>query len=217
MIDAVPVRCCAAEVKKRLRGFTLGLLLLVALGAGCVHALNPFYRAKDVVFDPALLGLWSPDGTTNASEGVWKFEAGEGQAYGLTCSGEKDGVPESLEFEVHLFRLGEERFLDVIPTGRSAEKVSEPYGWLGFFRPTHTAIHLPKAAGGRLPMQALKDDPFKPEKGIKNLPARESYGDGRIVLTGSTRELQGFLRRTLKEDGWWNDTETLMPVKLGAK
>src|SRR5688572_2052421 len=45
----------------------LGTVLWVV--AGCVPSLNPLYTLKEVVFDPALIGSWSEEGST------WTFSA----------------------------------------------------------------------------------------------------------------------------------------------
>ncbi len=84
----------------------------LALVAGCIPSLNPFYTETDVVFDPRLLGEWHTKGDTNDVQ-TWKFEKAETNAYSLviTDKGDKQG-----KLDAHLFKLNGEFFLDLIPS-----------------------------------------------------------------------------------------------------
>jgi len=182
-------------------------LLVVLITGGCVHALNPFYHDKDVVFDPALVGEWCDDahvGGSPTNRVTWTLAVAEGQAYEMKLGGLDGGKPLAMEFDVHLFRLDGQRFLDIFPTEAEAKKPSEPYGWLAFFRPTHTVVHLLKSEG-RLVMRIL--DPKELEKNVENHPSAthfEKYTD-RLLLTGSTRQLQHLLRESLRRTNWWGN------------
>lgn len=74
---------------KRNHALITGLIL--GLLPACVPSMNPLYTAKDLVFDPALVGAWAPDG----SKETWRFEQLGGKRYGLTHSATmvSDGVP----------------------------------------------------------------------------------------------------------------------------
>src|ERR1017187_3436262 len=89
--------------------------LATVLLAGCVvTSVYPFYTAKEVVFDPALLGVWSDAAKTNGDKETWTFEKIDGQTYKLIVH-EKD---KHAEYDMHLFKLKERAFLDGLPRER---------------------------------------------------------------------------------------------------
>ncbi len=90
----------------------LGLALLIA---GCVPpiSLHPLFTDKDLIFEPALLGMWLLE-----REGDWcSFEQADEKEYRLTCVVEGDRA----EFEARLLRLGPHTFLDTYPNSASYE------------------------------------------------------------------------------------------------
>src|SRR5579871_1172359 len=89
----------------------IALAIAAVLAAACIPSVNPFYTAKDVVFDPRLIGEWQEKGNTNNPE-IWKFEQSTNNALKLTVVEQgKTG-----EFAANLFKLGREQFLDLIPS-----------------------------------------------------------------------------------------------------
>src|SRR6266481_5879027 len=90
------------------------IVMLLASGAalltGClVTSVYPFYKQKDLAFEPALLGSW-----TNSKEAGehWKFEREGTNAYRFTYTSDgKDSV-----MRAHFFKLGENAFLDMFTT-----------------------------------------------------------------------------------------------------
>jgi hypothetical protein len=178
----------------------LGVLAtFVLLIAGCVvNSIYPFYTAKDLTFDPALLGTWSDPEETNASKETWTFEKIAPQTYKLTTcnSGETN------EFDTHLFTLGGQKFLDSLPRARAAYHAPEhfllrvrkftptlelellDYGWLADY-----LEHNPKA---------LRHIIVPPEIG-------DSQEKGALTLTAETAELQKFLRKHLANTNAWGE------------
>jgi len=87
---------------------TLSFLLMFA---GCVPSLNPLYTDQDLIFDAALLGVW----TDKDSKETWELmKAGEKQ-YKLVYTDE-DG--KTGEFTAHLLKIDRETFLDLTPIKR---------------------------------------------------------------------------------------------------
>lgn len=89
---------------------SIGLVLLLN---ACIPSVNPFYTEKDLVFDSRLLGKWE---TKNAKGNldICQFEKLGTNSYKLAITqdnGAKRGI-----FKVHLFKLGNEYFLDLIPS-----------------------------------------------------------------------------------------------------
>src|SRR5947207_1835467 len=88
-------------------GTVLALAGCAVMLAGClVTSVYPFYRAKDVTFEPALAGSW-----TNVSEAQeqWQFAAVNTNSYRLTYV-TKDATN---VMDATLFRLQGRLFLDL--------------------------------------------------------------------------------------------------------
>jgi len=106
----------AAEPKSGVRPMKkrnlIALSAAVILLAACIPSVNPFYQDKDVVSDPHLIGEWQDSSDTNNPE-IWAFEQSTNKGYDLTVIQQgKTG-----KFRAHLFKLKQEQFLDLIPTG----------------------------------------------------------------------------------------------------
>ncbi len=84
-------------------------LAFVALLAGCqpVDSLNPLYRDKDVIFDPALIGKWVENGAT-----LEFFQSGE-NAYDVIFTDDSN-PPDRMVLDGRLVNLEGRRFLDLI-------------------------------------------------------------------------------------------------------
>jgi hypothetical protein len=93
---------------KRLVLFGTMALLLI----GCIPSVKSFYTEKDLAFEPRLLGEWQVKNESD-QPAEWQFERGEGKAYKMTVIQEKI---KRGEFNAHLFKLGKENFLDIIPS-----------------------------------------------------------------------------------------------------
>ena len=109
-------------IKSNLK-LTTGLALLTFLAGCVVTSVYPFYTAKDLVFDPALVGAWAEAGTTNAANEHWRFEKADGQAYKLTVH-EKE---KHTEFDTHLFKLKGRLYLDLYPRERPENSLPVHY------------------------------------------------------------------------------------------
>jgi len=89
---------------------------------------SPFYKSKDVVFDPALLGEWV---TEDPSEVLarWEFtESGEDHYLlryeDVASNNASSGLPHL--FTAHLFTLGEQTYLDILPVFEDDSSESSP-------------------------------------------------------------------------------------------
>lgn len=164
--------------------FVFALGLAAVLMVGCIPSVNPFYRLQDVAYDPALAGEWV-DGDDS-----WVFERYEGEeAYRLNYSnGENAG-----SMKATLFRLGDDRFLDLI--AENIEFAEDQWDLIEFsIIPGHIVMHVAEI-GPQLRI-ALTDLDWLENFLEQNPKALEhTVYDDRILLTGSTRELQRFLRR----------------------
>ena len=163
-------------------------VLAVALiaAAGCVvTSVYPYYTAKDVVLDPALVGTWTETGETNAQKN-WQFARGGGQDYTLIVQDED----EKTEFTAHLFKLKERRFIDALPAKRDDD-----------FIPPHYLLQIARLEDSTLEMSImsykwLEELVEKNPKAIRHTWIEREPGKregGKLVLTADTAELQKFV------------------------
>ncbi len=176
----------------------VALFALMLFLAGCiVTSIYPYYTDKDLVFDPAVLGKWVEGGKTNKTSEYVKFEPMGTNGYWATAF----GTSETNGFEVHLFRLKAQLFVDSFPTNRSLD-----------FVPVHQVSKVTHM-GPRLETANLNYDWLdtllkKHPKAIRHMVLREKPGDesgGRIILTADTRELQRFILKYVNNTNAWKE------------
>lgn len=194
----------------RIAALAIGLAGLGWLLAGCVPtSVHPFYRAADVFQDHALLGVWrdKPDG----KEG-WTFTEGEGKSYKVEIQSDD----QKAVFVGHLFKLGEERFLDLYPTQAGLEEKLQrnPYamalipGHLFFrLRRTEPALRMSSMDLDWL-RQQLKRDPTAIDNAI--------LLEDRVVFTSRTEVIQAFIKKHLNNAGAWNEMYGDGLVRVGG-
>lgn len=177
---------------------TLGIFALLAtlLLAGCVvTSVYPFYNAKDVTFDPALVGTWLDATKTNTDAETWTFEKLDDQTYKLIVM----DSDKKTEFDTHLFKLDRQLFLDCLVRER-------PDGGV----PTHLLMRVTSSAP-KLELQLLDYGWLgklleQQPRAIRHIVVPKKAGDGdggEFVLTADTAELQKFIRKHLKTKEAW--------------
>ena len=174
-------------MKNFIKLLTLSFLFMLA---GCVPSLNPLYTDQDLIFDSALLGVW----TDKDSKETWAFtEAGE-KEYKLLYT-EEDG--RKGEFKAHLLKIEGKTFLDLTPI-RPALSQNDFYK--AHFLTLHTFVQVSQTAPT---VQISYLEPEWLKKIIAENPnaiRHEKIGD-EILLTASTKELQKFLLKHLNTEG----------------
>jgi hypothetical protein len=178
-----------------------GLALLTFLVGCVVTSLYPFYTAKDVVFDPALIGTWTEPGSTNAASEHWQFEKGEGQAYKLTVLKNEKRT----EFDTHLFKLKGQLFLDCFPRER-------PDDGLPLYCLIRVTCHNPALGMSLLDYDWLTKLVATNPTAIRHIIVPNKLGesgDGLVVLTADTAELQRFILKHEKTDGAFGEPSEL--------
>jgi hypothetical protein len=168
----------------------LPAIAAVALLCSCVPSVNPFYTAKDVVTDPRLPGVWQEAGKDKPE--VWKFENAETNAYKLTVTeeGDKTGV-----FTAHLFKLGEEHFLDLMPA--DCNYATNQAGLVAVAMiPGHLLVRVSQLEPN---LHLAFIDPDWLKKFLEASPKAIAHRDEQdsIVLTATTRDLQKFVLQHL--------------------
>ena len=162
---------------------TGGLLLV----AGCVlTSVYPYYTAKDVTFEPKLVGRWADPDKPDATNEFWEFtRADTNDFYTLTVH----DTEKQTTFQAHLFRLKQWTFLDALPTEEHDD-----------FVPPHYLLKVtqfePSLKMTVLDYKWLSELLEKQPGALRHLHvnARSSEsGSGRLVLTANTAELQKFI------------------------
>ena len=189
----------------------LALVLFALCGLiGCIPtSLNPLYTAKDLVFDPALIGVWSDK---DDSKETWAFQKAGDTDYKLICT-ENDG--KTGHFEAHLLKLGDTQFLDLFPDESGIEEMNRS----GFYKihllRTHSFLKVTQIAPALqmapLDLKWLREYLARDPKAI----AHQKFGEGdeaQIVLTASTPELRKFVEKHLNTEGAFGD-----PINLKRK
>jgi hypothetical protein len=156
------------------------LLLLAA----CTPSLQPLYTPKDVVFDPALIGIWRD--VKEAKNYIAVTRSEQGESYHLLQS---DGNG-TAGFTATLLKLGGLRFVDLYP--------DEPAAGTGFYKGhlvrAHTFGRI-DLADGKLSIGLLDPDWFKTAE-AKDSPVKLMImDDDQPLLTQSTAALQSFAVR----------------------
>ena len=169
--------------------------LLAALLGGCVPvmSLHPLYTEGDVVFKENLVGTWVDD--PDSPKTTWEFSraGAKEKAYKLVYS---DDEGKKGSFVVHLVKLGNRLFLDVLPSQfpseqQDWEKMKWAYNFF-FFVPAHTFIKI-DSIEPKLKMRRTVNDEMKELFKEEPNAVKHELVEDEIILTASTKELQAFV------------------------
>ena len=174
--------------------------------AGCVSSVYPYFNARDVVAEPALLGEWTVD-TNKPETEIWKFEQREDLDYRYSVI--KSDATNVLT--VHAFKLDGQLLLDgcsqaqdynMIPTHYLAKVIQTTptlrlslfnYDWLNDLVATNPGAIRHHMAQGDKPSDTL------------------------VVLTADTAELQKFVHDNLNTEAAWSKNPDLYRMTPGKK
>ena len=190
------------QLSTRLTTAAAALFAVMLFLAGCVvTSIYPYYTDKDLVFEPTMLGDWVEAGETNEPSEYVRFEPMGTNGYWVTAL----GGSETNRFEVHLFRLKEQLFIDTCPTNRSLD-----------FVPVHQVSKVTEIGPGietaNLNYDWLAKLLEKNPRAIRHMVLRdkpEDKQDGRIVLTAETKELQRFLLKYVNLTNAWQESSPM--------
>ena len=172
---------------------SLGLVLaimLLAFFTGCVPSLHPLYTQEDLVFDPGLIGMWSPVEESEHGE-VWTFTKDGETGYRLLIEVKEDSAAERAEFDVHLLKLGDHMFLDFYP---KQPKFNNDF-YMMHLVPAHSFFKV-FIEGDILKLVMLDYEWLEKKLEKRKVKLKhERLEDGPIVLTASTKELQKFFKK----------------------
>jgi hypothetical protein len=157
-------------------------MLLLALFIGCVPSLNPLYTDANLVFEPALLGVWKqPEGSAR-----WEFSKLDTKSYRLLYTDEKG---QQGRFIGYLARLEGELFLDLFPEGSEMDAS-------GFYKFHLVPIHTIYRVRGTQPKLELAAIDFKwLDEYLTSHPQEIECAtfNGRKLITAPTPAVQKFV------------------------
>jgi hypothetical protein len=104
---------------------------------GCVPSLQPLYTDEDLIFDPALLGTWFGE---NSSD-TWEFTKKDETEYKLVVTESDSSMSKGGkgEFVVHLVKVEGVMFLDLFPAEPNCPQNDF---YLGHLLPVHTFLRV---------------------------------------------------------------------------
>jgi hypothetical protein len=156
-------------------------MALIAAGCG-LPSVYPFYTNKDVVFEPALVGLWF-NVETNADDHGTDFAKSGDNAYTIREMKTSD----TNVYAAHLFRLKNQLFLDCVPQLDGQMIPAHILLKVEQIQPTFKTATLNEDWMEKL----LNAHP----RALRHMVNEHGTGDSGIVLTADTAELQTFLRK----------------------
>jgi hypothetical protein len=157
------------------------MIALVFL-TGCLPSLNPVFTEKDLIFDPAFIGLWKQP---KAGES-WEFTQADDKSYNLVYT---DEAGHTGRFAARLAQIEGTIFLDLFP-----KEIQDDQNAFYKFHlvPIHT-IYLVRKTKPNLELDAL-DYRWLDEYLAKHPDAiAHSTFNGRKLITASTADLQAFV------------------------
>ena len=180
----------APFVKKCAR-LAVSVVCLWLIGCG-ITSVYPFYTDKDLLFDPALVGRWVESGPQKDPDPI-EFKKSGDKEYRLAS---KEGGLMFDKYLVHLFKLRDQLYLDLVPLERHEDSI-----------PVHHLMKVEQITP-TLKMATLSDEWIgdwikKHPDALRHqfIPDPNAPGKSELVLTASTSELQRFLIKHRKTRG----------------
>ena len=157
-------------------------LIALTVLAGCIPSLNPLYTDENIVFEPALVGVWKqPQGTAR-----WEFSKLDEKSYRLLYT---DDQGQQGRFIGRLVRLESDLFLDLYPEDEQVEAS-------GFYKFHLVPIHTIYRVRGTQPQLELAAIDFKWLEEYLASHSQEiecATFNGRKLITAPTSAVQKFV------------------------
>ena len=157
-------------------------MIVLTLFIGCVPSLNPLYTDENLVFEPALLGVWKqPQGSAR-----WEFSKLDDKSYRLLYTDDKG---QQGRFVGRLARLEGDLFLDLYPEDPEMDAS-------GFYKFHLVPIHTIYRVRGTQPKLELAAIDFKwLDEYLTSHPQEIECAtfNGRKLITAPTPAVQKFV------------------------
>jgi hypothetical protein len=173
------------------------VMLLGLTGCGPIFSLHRFFSEDDVVFEPALLGLWVDD------DGNWwtvRADGSDGYEFINTPAfWDTEGFP---SMNATLFRLGETLFIDFAPGEEGNCETCEMVDMPALFPaiPVHM-VAVVDLGDDTLALGTLDEDWVREQIEKGRMEIKHERTDDGIFLTASTGSLRELLLRAAAEEG----------------
>lgn len=167
----------------------------IALTAGCIPSVFPIHTEEDVVTRDQIVGRWTG---TRVSQ-TWDFRRGDGEAYVLDFDDQRSGGG---RFHVHLTEIGNELFMDLVPT--DADPPRSGFHQLHFV-PVHTFFRV-GLTEDELSLSFLQPQWLEKNRAefIEKLPHVQRNNNS-LLLTATTAQLREFVGQHLRTPGAFTD------------
>ncbi len=181
------------------------LSVLALLFSACLSSLHPIYTDNNKVVMNELEGEWLMN-----DDSRWRFEKNPDAEKGYLLTHFDD--EQAFLYEAFLVDLDGIYFLDLMPV--PSEKMELEMGTLAYFIATHNFLKFEARTDGTMQVSAfdisflsdlLEQDP--------TLIKHEKTGDGNIILTASTEELQKFLIHYADNEDAFDESMNLSRIK----
>jgi len=182
-------------MKNTLKLLTFSFLVMFA---SCVPSLNSLYTEQDLIFDAALLGVW----TDKDSKETWELSKADEKQYKLIYTDE-DG--KTGEFVAHLLKIDGKTFLDLTPI-KPVHSQNDFYK--EHFLPTHTFAQISQTEP-TIQVSFLEPEWLKKFVAKKPFAIRHEKMGEEMLLTASQKELQKFLIAHLNTEGAFSKPSSL--------
>ena len=164
------------------------LIFACLLLIGCPsYSVHPLYSDQDAAVQPALEGTWV-DAKSNDREGITFQKTGDHE-YSMTGIDSATRVHQT--YKVHLVRLGNQLFMDVMFDEQAVNgvKLDSPIGAF----PTHVIVKV-KISGDDLAYATLEDDAIKKQSAPGGTPLDYQIADdGALLVTSQTEVLRRYV------------------------
>lgn len=189
----------------------IAIMVFLLLGS-CIPSLFPLYLEKDLILNQYLDGSWKEDGSLD----IWNFIQEENKKSYTLRYLEKgnnkidDATPGILGiFEINLFKLGDQTFLDFYPgenkiMGQSINTLMEFH-----LLPVHTFAKI-EISNDTLLIYQFDAGRFEELLDDGKIRIRHETRRNDLVITAKTKELQEFFIKYSKEEGVFVDPIVLV-------
>ncbi|HTG43297.1 MAG TPA: hypothetical protein VK633_02075 [Verrucomicrobiae bacterium] len=192
------------------RASSLALLVATILFAACIPSLQPLYSEKDLVFDPSLIGSFLEEKDKVV---VWTFTKAGERDYHLVIKEKEKRSPLS----AHLFKIAGDQYIDLYPENEGFEDWQREDFFKSAIVPAHIFFRVTQI-DPVLKVHALQEDWLKEYLAAnKNAVPHSIVDNNRIVFTGSTDQMQSFLKKIASEKGAWSDPAEFRKQKASPR
>jgi hypothetical protein len=168
---------------------SIALIASFTFLTACVPSLNPLYTEQDLIYNKALLGVWTDGEKTE----TWEFTFADENEYKLVHT---DEFGKKGDFEARLMQVEGKTFLDIAPVRR----FSQNDFFSGHLLSVHSFVHVSQD-GRSFRISYLETKWLKAFLEKKPDAVRHAVIDGEIIFTDTSKNLQKFIAANLNTPG----------------